>query len=111
MSKRIYVAAVDRFDELCRPYASVVDIDRVRLPPASDVARWTAQQFGNHLRNDPSCPEYNVHMRQIVHVAFKIAAEMGDDFRDALAASRETVDRLVTDNLFERHICPVFLGA
>ena len=52
-----------------------------------------------------------MHVRQIMHVAFKIAAEMGDDFREALAASHEATGKLVTDNLFERHIRPLFLEA
>jgi hypothetical protein len=111
VAKHIYSQAIARFDELCKPYATVVEIDRDRLPTESDVESWSSQQFANHLRNDPSCSEYSVHVRQIMHVAFKIAAEMGDDFHKALAASHEATGKLVTDNLFERHIRPLFLEA
>ena len=46
-----------------------------------------------------------------MHVAFKVAAEMGDEYRQTLRSAAETVDRCVTDNLFERHIRPLFLGS
>jgi hypothetical protein len=107
--KEIYLASMLRFDELRGPYASVVDIDRAKLPSPVDVERWTPTEFVSHLRHDPACPIYSVHMRQLVHIAFKIAAEMGQRFRHALEASREATGALVTDNLFERHIRPLFI--
>jgi hypothetical protein len=44
-----------------------------------------------------------------MHVAFRVAAEMGQEYRHALHRASETADRCVTDNLFERHIRPLFL--
>jgi hypothetical protein len=111
ITKRIYATAISRFDELCRPYATVVEIDRAQLPAVPDVSRWTGQELASHLRNDPTNAHYNIHMRQIMHVAFKVAAEMGVPFRSALIASREMTSRLVTDNLFARHVHPLFIGA
>jgi hypothetical protein len=111
VAKRIYGGAFSRLDELCKPYATVVEIDRAALPDPSDVARWSAEEFANRLRNDPSRAEYSVHVRQLLHVAFKVAAEMGQEFRNALAAAVETAGWLVTANLFERHIRPLFLGS
>jgi hypothetical protein len=46
----------------------------------------------------------------LLHVGFKAAAKMGDRYLEALDRSKETVSRNVTENLFERHIRPVFLG-
>lgn len=110
LAKRIYAQAYDRFDELCRPYATVVEIDRASLPVPAVVSTWDSDAFVQHLRHDPSCTRYSVHVRQLMHVAFKVAAEMGDEFRSTLDAARETVARCVTSNLYDRHIRPIFLG-
>jgi hypothetical protein len=110
IARRIYLQALSRIDELCKPYATVVEIDRTKLPGPPEVAKWTAQEFVNRLRHDPSRAEFNIHVRQLVHVGFKVAAEMGDEFHAALDAAHETAGDCVTENLFERHIRPLFLG-
>jgi hypothetical protein len=110
IAKRIYAQAVGRFDEMCKPYATVVEIDRMWLPAPAEVDGWTAEAYVKALRHDQSCAEYNVHLRQLVHVAFRVAAEMGDEWRVALDEAREIAGRCVTDNLFDRHIRPLFLG-
>jgi hypothetical protein len=111
IAKHVYAQALSRFEELCRPYATVVEIDRAKLPNASEMETWTAEQFVKRVRHDPSCPEFNVHMRQLMHVAYKVAAEMGREFQEALDAGRETVGKCVTENLFARHIRPLFPSA
>jgi hypothetical protein len=111
VAKHIYAKAHGRFDELCKPYATVVEIDRSKLPAPSEVDDWTADQFVKRLRHDPTCPEFSVHIRQLIHVAFKVAAEMGPEFRETLDAARETAGRCVTENLYDRHIRPLFEGS
>jgi len=111
IAKRIYAQAIARFDEMCKPYATVVEIDRMWLPAPAEVDGWSADAFVKALRHDQSCADYNVHLRQLVHVAFRVAAEMGEEFRAALDEAREIAGRCVTDNLFDRHIRPLFLGA
>ncbi len=111
IGKTIYAGAHARQDELCAPYATVVEIDRAKLPAPETVEGWTAEQFVKRIRHDPACPEFSIHVRQLMHVAFKIAAEMGAEFRSALDASRQIAEECVTDNLWSRHIRPLFLGA
>lgn len=111
VATHIYAEAHARFEELCKPYATVVEIDRAKLPGPSEVEGWTAEQFVRRLRHDPACPEFSVHVRQLMHVAFKVAAEMGAEFRETLDSARETAGRGVTDNLYERHIRPLFVGS
>lgn len=104
----IYEQAHARIDELCAPYAAVIDIDRGRLPDPGEVRRWSGQEFVAALRHDPTSPAYNPHFRQLLHVAFKVAAEMGPAYLQALDAHAGVIGPLVTENLLERHIQPLF---
>lgn len=110
IAKRVYAQALLRIDELCKPYATVVEIDRGKLPAPEEVETWSAEQFVSRIRHEPSRAEFSIHVRQLMHVAFKIAAEMGPEFRGALDEARDTAGRCVTDNLFDRHIRPLLLG-
>lgn len=110
ISQAIYADAYKRIDELCKPYESVIDIDRRKLPEPSVVNNWNKEEFVATLRHDQSNPRYNIHFRQLLHLAYKLAAEMGEEFTHALDKSREYVARNVTENLFQRHIQPLFLG-
>jgi hypothetical protein len=109
--KRLYGQALSRFDELCKPYATVVEIDKGKLPAPATMQAWTAEELVNRLRHDQSCRDYSIDLRQLVHVSFKLAAEMGDEFRAALADAREVAGKCVTDNLYERHIRPLFVAS
>jgi hypothetical protein len=109
MAQEIYEKAYGRADELCKPYAAVIDIDRAKLPEPKTVRGWAGAQFAAALRHDQKNPAYNVHFRQLVHVGFKVAAEMGDAYYRALEAHADTIGRLVTENLLEKHIKRVFV--
>ena len=102
--------ALDHVDELCAPYATVIDIDQTKLPPPAEVNGWSSQQFVSALRHDPKCPDFNPHFRQLLHVGFKVAAKKGDRYRDALKKHEAVIAKNVTENLFERHMKPLFLG-
>jgi hypothetical protein len=109
IAREVYSRSLDRIDELCGPYVSVIDIDAARLPGRQEVSGWSGEEFTEALKHDPSCPNYNPHFRQLLHVGYKIAAEMGNRFTDALKNHQATIAPLVTQNLYERHIRPVFL--
>ncbi|MGZ5499091.1 MAG: tagaturonate epimerase family protein, partial [Candidatus Aminicenantales bacterium] len=109
LAQDIYAQALARFDELARPYLAVISIDPSALPSAAEVASWDPRQFVDALQHDPACPRFNPHFRQLVHIAFRIAAEMGDRFTDLLETYREPIETHVTENLFDRHIAPLFL--
>jgi hypothetical protein len=111
IAQAIYADAYKRIDELCKPYESVIEIDRRRLPEPNTVNGWNKDEFVAALRHDQSNPKYNLHFRQLLHLAYKLAAEMGDDFMHLLDRSSEYVGGNVTENLFQRHIKPLFLGA
>ena len=109
LAKEIYAEALSHMDELCQPYATVIDIDRAKLPAAAVVQAWSSEQFVGALRHDQKNPLYNAHIRQLIHVGFKVAAKMGPRYLEQLKACRESCARNVTGNLLERHIRPLFL--
>jgi hypothetical protein len=109
MAKEIYADAYAHEAELCKPYATVIDIDPAKLPVPETVNAWTSEQYVNALRHDQSCPEFNPSLRQLLHVGFKIAAKKGNSYLDLLSEYKADISRNVTENLFERHIKPLFL--
>ncbi len=109
LAKEIYAYALEHVDELCAPYASVIDIDRSKLPAADIVNGWTGPQLASALRHIPGHPEFNANMRQLLHVSFKIAAKAGKRYTDLLKSNEAIVAKQVTENIFERHMKPLFL--
>ncbi len=110
LAKEIYATALEHVDELCAPYAAVIDIDRAKLPSAETVAGWSGAQFANALRHIPGHPEFNASLRQLLHVSFKLAAKKGAKYLDLLKANEAIVARNVTENLYDRHLRPLFVG-
>lgn len=110
MAKEVYAEAHAHAAELCAPYASVIDIDASRLPAPAAVEGWSAENYANALRHDQSCPEFNPHLRQLLHVGYKVAAQMGARYLEMVRECEESVARNVTTNLFERHIRPLWLA-
>jgi hypothetical protein len=110
LAKDIYAEAFAHSTELCAPYATVIDIDATKLPAPAEVARWSSAQFTAALRHNPASPAYNSSLRQLLHVGFKVAAKLGPRYLDLLEANRQIIGKNVTENLYARHIAPVFLG-
>jgi hypothetical protein len=110
LAKEIYAKALEKRDVLCAPYAAVIDINPARLPSAREVNGWSSEQFVSALRHDPGCPAFNPHLRQLIHVGYKIAAQMGDRYPKMLKECERTIARNVMENLYERHLKPLFVG-
>jgi hypothetical protein len=110
IAKEIYADASEHVDEFCAPYASVIDIDKKKLPPASVVQGWSSEQFTDALRHDPKNPGFNPSLRQLLHVSFKVAAKKGTRYLNALKKHETLIAKNVTENLFERHMKPLLLG-
>jgi hypothetical protein len=107
-AKSIYASAIGRKDELCGPYADVIDIDDSQLPLASEVAGWSGEKFANTLRHIPGHPDYNPNFRQLIHVGYKVAAEMGERYTDLLKWNADIVGACVEENIYERHLKRLF---
>jgi hypothetical protein len=110
LAKEIYRKSLSRYDELCGPYAAVIDIDKSMLPTVATVETWDGPTYAATLRHDQSESHYNLHFRQLLHVGYKVAAEMGETYTGALEKYHDIIARSVTENLFDRHIKLVFPG-
>jgi len=109
IAKHIYAEAFSRMDELTKPYATVIDIDKGRLPSPEVVAEWNGRRFAETLRHDQSCGRYNPDLRQLLHVGYRVAAEMGREFTDAVTDCERIIGPNVTENIYQRHIKPIFI--
>jgi hypothetical protein len=107
-AKYIYTNALGRKDELCAPYADVIDIDDSKLPSAEEVAGWSSEKFANSLRHIPGHPDYNPNLRQLIHVGYKVASEMGTTYTDLLKKHADVVGGCVEENIYERHLQRLF---
>ena len=108
LAKKIYRAALTRMDELTVPYATVIDVDTAKLPTPETVDGWDAQTFAKTLRHEETEPLYNPSFRQLMHVSFKVAAELGDEYYPALERHADVIGREITANICDRHVARLF---
>lgn len=108
LAKKIYENSYNRRDELCAPYADVIDIDPAQLPSVEEVNGWSSEKYANTLRHIPGHPEYNSNFRQLIHVAYAVAAKMGDEYTDLLTKHADVVGSCVEENIYDRHLKRLF---
>jgi len=106
--KEVYAKALEKIEELCTPYANVIDIDVSGLPSKDEVETWSSSKFAAALRHISGNPDYNPNMRQLIHVGYKLAAMKMDEFFRLLDANENTVSKCVYENMYDRHICRLF---
>jgi len=106
--KDIYSKSLDKIDELCAPYADVIDIDRSALPSSVSVSAWNSRKFADSLRHDMKNPDYNPGMRQLIHVAYKLPAENMEVYFRLLNEHKQLISDCVFENIYNRHICRLF---
>ncbi|MEJ2543261.1 MAG: tagaturonate epimerase family protein [Calditrichaceae bacterium] len=109
LAKEIYAKAFEKAEALCAPYASVIDIDTAKLPSPDEVNAWDGKKYAESLRHDQANANYNPNFRQLLHVGYKIAADLGDKYLNALEENEDIISKNVTENIFKRHIKPLFI--
>ncbi len=109
IAREVYARSLENMDALCKPYATVIDIDTEQLPGADTVNAWSGEEYARALRHNQADPLYNLHLRQLLHVGYKVAAQMGERYYGALREFETDVSRNVTENLWERHLKPLFI--
>ena len=108
LAKKIYVNSLGRMEELTVPYATVIDVDVNALPSAEEVEKWDAETYARTMRHNQSDPLYNPSFRQLIHVSYKIAAELKDEFLPALEKYTDVIGDQITANIGERHVKRLF---
>ncbi|MEN6324068.1 MAG: tagaturonate epimerase family protein [Proteiniphilum sp.] len=108
LAKKIYENSYNRQEELCAPYSDVIDIDGSKLPSVEEVNGWSGEKYANTLRHIPGHADYNPNFRQLIHVAYKVAAEMGANYTDLLIKYADVVGSCVEENIYERHLKRLF---
>lgn len=108
LAKKIYATAYDRREALCAPYADVIDIDSALLPPVGEVTGWNGETFANTLRHIPGHSQFNSNFRQLIHVAYAVAAELGDEYYSQLEKNADIIGRCVEENIYDRHLKRLF---
>ena len=109
-AKALYREAYGRYDEMAKPYLTVIAIDQTALPKPAEVDGWSSEAYVAALAHDQSCPRFSIHFRQMVHISFRLAAEQRPRYLALLQANRASIEAHVLANILERHIGPLFLG-
>jgi len=108
IAKKIAISALGRMEELCAPYATVIDINPANLPSAEQIASWSGDEYARALRHNRQDELYNPDFRQLVHVSYKIAAELGSEYYDALKRNSSVIAGQVRENILDRHVARLF---
>jgi hypothetical protein len=108
IAQTIYRRAFERREELCGPYATVIDIKPGLLPSPDTVEKWDGGKFAGTLRHMPGNRNYNPGFRQLIHVGYKVASELGTEYTEALKSNSEIIGACVTENILDRHIARIF---
>jgi tagaturonate epimerase len=106
--KEIYFDSLGKIEELCAPYADVIDIKISDLPSKKEVINWNGKKFAASLRHIPGNDDYNPNMRQLIHVAYKMAALKIEQYNNLLDTNKGTIADCVYENIYNRHICRLF---
>lgn len=106
--KDIYVHSLEKIEELCAPYADVIDINVAKLPSENEVSKWDSRKFADAIRHIPGNKDYNPNMRQLIHVAYKLAALKMKEYFALLEKNEKIVSDCVYQNVYDRHICRLF---
>lgn len=110
--KRLYAEAHRRRYELQRRYLAVLDISHADLPLPQDVEQMSGPDLAVMIRHDRKGRKVDRNVRQLMHIAYPIMAEepWKKQFHELLCAYMTTIEQGVTENLYGKHIQPLFIG-
>lgn len=108
--QEMYASAFQDWEALCLPYADVIDIDPSKLPSPEAINKISGSDFASMMQHDPASPSFNTNVRQLMHVSFKLAAKKGTRYLDLLTQHSDRVGQEVTDNIYYKHLKPLFIS-
>jgi tagaturonate epimerase len=107
-AKEIYTKSLENIAELCAPYSDVIDIKVSSLPSKQEVLLWNGKRFSESLKHEAGNSCYNPDMRQLIHVAYKLAGLQIKTFYALLEANEKIISDCVYENIYNRHISRLF---
>ena len=105
--KKIYKEALQRIDELSAPYKDVINIERSNLPSGNEIYDFSQQKLAGMLVHNTENKLYNVDLRQLLHLSYKLPAENLSNYYSLLEKHEEVIAEQVTKNIY-RHLRKVF---
>jgi len=108
LAKKIYRTAYEKQEALCTPYAAVIDIHPDELPSPDTVDTWNGVKYADTLRHVPGHSDYNANFRQLIHVGYKVASDLGYEYYGNLEKHADIIGQNVAENIFDRHIKRLF---
>ena len=93
---------------LIRKYDKGIHIKTAGTTWLETVEKWDADTYARTMRHNQDDPLYNPSFRQLIHVSYKIAAELGDEYYPALERHSDVIAREVIENICDRHIKRLF---
>ncbi len=109
--KQIYAKAYERYEELIQPYKPVVDISQGELPSPEIFNGWNGRIIKEKLEHNTTNTTFDPQLRQFFHCSYKVAAEAEETFTQLLEKNAGMIGERVTQNLFVKHIAPLFLDS
>ena len=109
IAKKIYQEAFSISDELIKPYETVTDINMDTIPRPEEINEWDGSDFAAALTHDRDCPLYNQQFRQFIHVSYKVAAGLGEEYLNAIDNNKEVIS-LALHQIFLTDIFCQFLN-
>lgn len=106
--KDLYFKSLDNIEDLCAPYSDVIDIKISMLPTRQEVAKWSGKKFSDSIMHVEGNKSYNPNMRQLLHVAYKIAAHEIGEYTRLIESNEQIISDCVYENIYKRHICRLF---
>ena len=106
--KTLYKSAYNNLDSLCAPYSELIDINEANLPDPDKVIGWKGEMLADSIIHNAGNRLYNRDMRQLLHIAYKLAADRLPEYRNHILENKDLVEKCVYNNLFDRHIQQVF---
>ncbi len=106
--KSVYEEAYKNYDELVSKYVNVLDVNKHNLPTPEEVREWSSEYFVQSLTHNTEAPLFNRDFRQLMHTSYKIAAEKKGKLESLLKLNSEVIGDLVFNNIYTRHITPLF---
>lgn len=105
--KSIYAIALNQIDLLSKSYINKLKIDKTKLPTSAEMFMWPSEGMKAVLTIHDK--DFNPNLRQLMSIAFNIAAEYGAIFTECIIDNNEEISKQHTISIYESIIKPILI--